>query len=162
MEDEQRTRLVRQRAVAKASLTRMQRYLETGEHKLNQLQVRYEELPNILSKFEAVQTELESSEDFDHSADREVFEEQYYYVKEKFMELMYPENLLKPADNISAHNSSSGSAHTSHLAKSNRSTQTVNPSTTYQVKLPSLELPSFDGTISKWLHFRDTFDSLII
>jgi hypothetical protein len=30
------------------------------------------------------------------------------------------------------------------------------------VKLPSIQLPSFNGTTSNWLHFRDTFDSLII
>jgi hypothetical protein len=28
--------------------------------------------------------------------------------------------------------------------------------------LPSIELPSYDGTASKWLHYRDTFESLIV
>jgi hypothetical protein len=115
-----------------------------------------------LSKFEAAQIELElSSVEIDYSLVREVFEEQYYYVKEKFMELMYPENLFRPADNFSAHNSRSGSAHSNNAFKSNQSTLTVNQPATCQVKLPSVELPSFDGTISKWLHFRDTFDSLV-
>jgi len=30
------------------------------------------------------------------------------------------------------------------------------------VKLPSIQLPTYDGTISTWLHFRDTFESVII
>jgi hypothetical protein len=51
-----------------------------------------------------------------------------------------------PADNASEHNS--GSTHPTHNSN--------------LVKLPSIELPSFDGTVSKWFHFRDTFDSLII
>ena len=65
MDEERRKQLIRHRAAAKASLTRFQKYIDSGECKVNQLQIRY-------------------------------------------------------------------------------------------------ELPSFDGTVSKWLHFRDTFDSLII
>jgi len=55
MESELRKKLVRQRAVAKSSLTRLQNFIDTGERKLHDLQVRYEELSNILSKFETAQ-----------------------------------------------------------------------------------------------------------
>jgi hypothetical protein len=37
-----RQQLVRQRAVAKGSLTRMQKFIETGDRKLNDIQVRFE------------------------------------------------------------------------------------------------------------------------
>jgi hypothetical protein len=77
-----------------------------------------------------------------------LFEEQYYHVKARFMELLYPEDIHPLANNLSAHNSSS-STHSTHASSSH-------------VRLPSTELPSFDGTVSKWFHFRDTFDSLII
>jgi hypothetical protein len=55
MDDQQRKRLVWQRAVAKSSLTRMQTYINAGERKIHDLQVRYEELPNILCEFKAAQ-----------------------------------------------------------------------------------------------------------
>jgi len=55
----QRARLVRQRAVAKAFLTRMQSFIDTGERKINDIQVMFEELPNIYNKFETAQCELE-------------------------------------------------------------------------------------------------------
>jgi len=48
MDEERRKQLIRQRAPAKASLTRLQKYIDSGERKVNQLQIRYEELPLIV------------------------------------------------------------------------------------------------------------------
>jgi hypothetical protein len=42
-----RQQLIRQRAVAKASLTRKLTFIETGDRKLNEMQVRFEEHSNI-------------------------------------------------------------------------------------------------------------------
>jgi hypothetical protein len=84
MEADQRKRLVRQRAVAKSQLTWLQKFIESDEQKVNDLQVRYEELPNIFCKFEAAQGELELSEDDDHFDAREAFKNQYYQVKARF------------------------------------------------------------------------------
>ena len=147
MDERRRKQLIRQRAAAKASFTRLQKYIESGDRKFNQLQIRYDELPVIVSEFKVAQSELETLDDQDHEADRAQFEEQYFDVKEKFMELLYP----KHANNLSDSPASS---------RSSRSTQSTHNSS--YVKLPSIELPSFDGTVSKWYHFRDTFDSLII
>ena len=69
MEPNRRQQLIRQRAVAKSSLTRMQTFIETGERKINDIQFRFYELPNIFNKFETAQTELELSDDSDHSID---------------------------------------------------------------------------------------------
>jgi len=69
MDSSRRQQLVRQRAVAKSCLTRMQTFIETGDRKLNDIQVRFEELPNIFNKFEAAQSELELSDDTDHSVE---------------------------------------------------------------------------------------------
>jgi len=49
--DALRRQLVRQRAVSKGSLTRMQTFIETDDLKLNEMQVRFEELSNIYYKF---------------------------------------------------------------------------------------------------------------
>jgi hypothetical protein len=54
-----RKRLITQRAIAKASLTRFHKFIGSGDIKVNELQVRYEELPNTFIKFETAQTELE-------------------------------------------------------------------------------------------------------
>jgi hypothetical protein len=83
MDADIRSQLFRQRAVAKGMLTRMQNFTETGDHKLNEIKVRYEELPRILNKFETAQNELECSDDKDHSSNRQKFEYQYYQVKTK-------------------------------------------------------------------------------
>jgi len=84
MDSSHRQQLVRQRAVANSCLTRMRTFIETGDRKLNDIQVRFEELPNIFNKSEAAQSELELSDDIDHSVDRQQFEEQYFEVKAKF------------------------------------------------------------------------------
>ena len=148
MDEERRKQLIRQRAAAKASLTRIQKYIDSGDRKFNQLQVRYDELLVIVSKFEVAQNELETLDDQDHEGDREQFEEQYFYVKERFMELMYPNHVK----NLPGSPASSRSSSSTQLTHNNSS----------YIKLPSIALPSFDGTVRKWFHFRDTFDSLII
>jgi hypothetical protein len=74
MDSTQRQQLIKQRGIAKASLTRIQTFIKTGDRKLNDNQVRFEELPNLFNKFEGAQSELELSDDADHSGEREVFE----------------------------------------------------------------------------------------
>jgi hypothetical protein len=67
----------------------MQTFIETGD-KLNNIQVRFDELPKIFNKSESAQNELELSDDTDHSVDRQQFEDQYFEVKAKFNELLHP------------------------------------------------------------------------
>jgi hypothetical protein len=147
MEEEQRRRLIKQRGVAKASLTCVQKYIDSGEHRIHELHVRYDDLPNIFCKFEAAQNELELQDDVDHFSEREAFQEQYYKVRAKLTELMYPGDIKSPANSHPARSNSSSLTHSTHNSS---------------FKLPPIELPSFDGTVSKWFHFRDTFDSLVI
>jgi len=85
----------------------------------------------------------------DHSSDRELFETQYYEVEAKFIELLHPADVQgRSADNDSEH----GSNHSIGSIRASKS----------HLKLPTIQLPSYDGTVSTWLHFCDTFDSLII
>ena len=100
MDSAHRKKLVRQRTVAKSSLTRLQSFIDVSECKLHDLQVRYEELPNIFCTFETAQNELEISDDNDYSLDRESFEQQYFQVKAKFIELLQPADTQgRSADN---------------------------------------------------------------
>jgi hypothetical protein len=171
MDAAQRQRLIRQRAVAKAALTRIQSFIERGDRKLNDIQVRYDELPNIFCKFENAQNELELSDDADHSADRQQFEDQYFNVKARFHELLHP--AVEPLQ--SSHSSPQGSMST-HSNQTPRSTHTsVRSSTSRQsdqaprshtgsshISLQSISLPTFAGDTCTWLHYRDTFEALLI
>jgi len=140
--------LTKQRTVAWGTLTRIQHYIEAGEHKINEVQVRFNKLSDIFNRYDTAQSEMKLLDETDHSGDRELFENQYYEVEAKFIELLHPADNQGQLDNTSEHGSDYLTELT-HVSKSH-------------VKLPSIQLPSYDGTISTWLHFRDTFDSLII
>ena len=152
MEAIQCTQLIGQCAVAKASLTRMQTFIETGDRKLNEIEVRFEGLPNIFNKFETAQSELELSDDTDHSVDGQHFEDQCFEVKAKFNELLHPV--------VNPHSSNQSSPHTSLLGHSNHSPRSHSSNT--HIKLPTIALPTFEGDTCSWLHFRDTFEALMV
>jgi len=69
MEAIQRQQLIRQLAVAKYSLRRMQTLIKTGDRKPNDIQVKFHELPKIYNKCETAQNELQMSDDTDYSVD---------------------------------------------------------------------------------------------
>jgi hypothetical protein len=151
MDSTRRQQLIKQRAVAKASLTRMQTFIETGDRKLNNIEVRFEELPNIFNKFKGAQSELELLDDADHSSEREVFENQYFEVTAKFNELLHPVvNQLRSRH--SSRSSSSKSRNTSPRSHANST----------HITLPVISLPAFDGDSCIWLQCRDSFRALIV
>jgi hypothetical protein len=67
----QRQRFIKQRAVARGMLTRIQNYIEAGDKKLNELQVMFNKLSDIFNRYDTAQIELELCDDTDHSGDRE-------------------------------------------------------------------------------------------
>jgi hypothetical protein len=136
--------------VVKASLSRMQTFIESGDRKIHEIQVRFDDLPNIFNKYDTVQSELELSDDIDHSEDRQQFELQYYEVKAKFNELLHPVDDF-PELKHSSH--SSESVHSDHPRRSQSSSN---------IMLPAISLPSFDGNTCSWMNFRDTFEALIV
>jgi len=64
----------------------MQTFIETGDRKVNEIQVRFDDLQGIFDRYDTAKNELELSDDTDHFGDRELFENQYYEVKAKFSE----------------------------------------------------------------------------
>jgi hypothetical protein len=69
----------------------MRSYIESTEHEVHELKVRFDKLRDIWSKYEKYQEELEGFDDTtDHSADRERFEHQYCYDEAKFNEVLTP------------------------------------------------------------------------
>ena len=134
MDAKRRTQLIRQRAVAKSALTRMQTFIESGDRKVNEIQVRFDDLQGIFDRYDTAQNELELSDDTDHFGDRELFENQYYEVKAKFSELLHPVIDTPQSRNSSLR--SSGSGHSNHTPRSHTSST--------HIKLPTIALPNFE------------------
>ena len=59
MDAARRQQLIRQRAVAKASLSRMQTFIESGDRKVNEIQVSFDDLQGIFNRYDTAQNELE-------------------------------------------------------------------------------------------------------
>jgi len=74
MDSTRSKQFIRQRAVAKSALTRMQTFIETGDRKVNEIQVRFDDLQGIFDRYDTAQNELELSDDTDYFGDRELFE----------------------------------------------------------------------------------------
>jgi hypothetical protein len=85
MDAKRRTQLIKQRAVARGMLSRIQSFIESGERKINEIQVRFNKLPDIFNRYDSAQSELELSDDTDHDSNRELFEAQYFEVEENSM-----------------------------------------------------------------------------
>jgi hypothetical protein len=130
----------------------MQNFIETGDLKVNEIQVRFNKLPDIFNKYESAQDELECLDEADYFVDREVFESQYYQVEAKFNELLHPvvdpprSRHSSPRSSLSGHSNTSPSSHASSS----------------HIKLPVIALPTLEGDTCSWLHFRDTFEALIV
>ena len=133
-------------------LSRIQNFIEAGDHKINEIQVRFNKLPDIFNRYYTAQREMELTDNTDHTSDRELFENQYYQFKAKFNELLHP--VVDPP--LSRHSSQ----HSSLSGHSNNSPR-LHASSAH-IKLPVTALPTFEGDICSWLHFRDTFEALIV
>jgi len=129
----------------------MQSFIDIGERKINDIQVRFDELPNLYNKFETAQCELELSDDTDYSLYRQQFEDQYFRVKAKFNEVLYP--VVEPPRSRHSTPRSSFSGTSNNTRRSHVSSH---------IRLPTNALPTFEGNTCSWLHFRDTFETLIL
>ena len=113
--------------------------------------MRFNKLPDIFNKYESAQDELECLDEADCPLDREEFENQYYQVETKFNELLHPVIDSPPSRHSSLRSSLSGN--TNKSPKSHVSSH---------IKLPTIALPTFEGNTCSWLHYRDTFEALIV
>lgn len=104
-----------------------------------------------------IQDELDVLDSSDHSEDCDAFEKHFFYVKAKFNEILHP--VVEPLK--SRHSSGNSSQHSAHTV--NRSVQSGSShSRTSHIKLPVIELCTFDGSICEWMSYKDTFEALII
>lgn len=150
MTEECEKELIRKRGSLKGRVTAFYNHLsadyELSPTDVSELQLRIGKLESIFDQYDEVQLKLEcmSENPSIHDQDRISFEELYYKSVAKAQHLV---NELAPKSHCgSDHNSS-------HTIKSNNNNQLV--------KLPTIQLPKFNGSYHDWLEFRDTFISLI-
>ena len=51
-------------------LSHIQNFIEAGDHKINEIQVRFNKLSDIFNRYDTAQNGLELSNETDHSGDR--------------------------------------------------------------------------------------------
>ena len=56
MENTRQQQLIKQRAVARGMLSRIQNFIETGDQKTNEIQVRLNKLPDIFNRYDTAQS----------------------------------------------------------------------------------------------------------
>jgi len=129
----------------------MQTFIEAGDRKPNEIEVRFDELPSIFKKFETAKNERDCSGDTDHSIDRQQFEYQYCYVKASFNEFLH--FIVSPPRSRHCSPGSYPSDHGNNVSRSH--------SGSTHIKLPIIKLSTY-GNACSWLHLRDTFEAMIL
>ncbi|XP_030763274.1 uncharacterized protein LOC115887891 [Sitophilus oryzae] len=151
--------LKNKRRVIKAALTRFENYFNLKKslenlpfEEVEQLKNRLLKATTFLDDFNDVQMSIENldpefDKNFDsHSEQRENFENQFYRITSEAKK--YLDNIITKQN--------------AELNSQNvQQTGTDNNMTFASIKLPQINLPTFDGAHDQWLYFRDTFRSLI-
>ncbi|XP_056643852.1 uncharacterized protein LOC130449836 [Diorhabda sublineata] len=140
--------LLIKRPSIKGSLTRFKNFydkLDTDNPDILQLEIRLNKLEINWEQFCDIQSQIEEDNFETENLKRQNFEDEYYNCISLAKGLIdsYRQEIRKS----SSSSSSSGS--------SLRSNKLSN------VKLPTINLPCFDGNYSQFLYFKDTFKSII-
>jgi hypothetical protein len=143
--------LIKSRGALKARLTKfvsMVDELNQENPNFDQLQVRFEKFKNLESEFDNVQKQIEFEVD-----EGDALDEQINYREE--FENNFSAAVARVNTILNAAKSETPNANTRH------SNQSVTNSNFVPVALPTMSLPSFDGSWEQWLSFYQRFDSLI-
>lgn len=148
-------KLVRQRVSIKGRLTKFKEHVDAfkSEKELSLVQIRelnlwLEKCQSLFSSFDNVQTDIENiCEDVEiQIKERDLVESKFVNVISEMQGLIESN---KPKADFDTCSDSKGSSSSGHGKINNN------------IKLPTINLPTFDGNYLNWLEFRDTFDSLI-
>ncbi|XP_076225075.1 uncharacterized protein LOC116434182 [Nomia melanderi] len=140
--------LISERGTFKAALTRFRNFFRDSANTtaIGSLKKRLEANTQLFDNFNKIQTKIEmmvigTDAEAAHTSEREAFETAYF-------------DLIDEVE--------------THIKKFNvrdRRETPVSPATTsngiINVRLPTMQLPLFDGNYSDWIKFRDTFTALI-
>ena len=140
MDPKDKSLFVRARGVAKASLTRIDNYVNSfrPSGSINAITFRLEDLPRIRQKFEDAQDQLELNDSESHEDARAEFETLYYDLWDRM-------SILTDKFNAQVDQCSVSSGRVKR-----------------ELKLPTINLPSFGGNILEFRHFYDIFSSLVV
>ena len=173
--------LIIKRGVVKGKLTRFSTFLKENPTS-SQIQTRLNKIKLLLDQFDEIQLQIELlDKETNYTLDRETFENEYFTiialaeeimsVDEKAIRELYSDGngqkespLSSPAtsarSNSKASEPTNNSPPISPVPNTKSSIQkTANVQT--NVKLPQINLVTFDGTCSQWLYFKDSFNALI-
>lgn len=139
--------LIQKRKTIKSNLTRFANYVANLGDTINltELKMRFEKAEPLLSEFENIHAEiiiLEENSDV-HFKELETFETQYFDILSKAKDRIMKDEQVKTTANAVQSNSDE-----LIMLKS-------------QVKLPKLNMPTFDGNLDNWLSFRDSFNLIV-
>ncbi|CAH2227306.1 jg21693 [Pararge aegeria aegeria] len=139
--------LVKQIGILKGRLTKLSAYVTSFENQLldrskrAELNLRVQGAANLLSEFNQVQMKLDGvlpeSDSEEQLEERECFENKYY-------------SIIAQANCVIGNDSTPSSGRSECLGNTHQA-----------VKLPTINLPSFDGSYEQWLDFKNTYVSLV-
>ncbi|XP_047517388.1 uncharacterized protein LOC125057652 [Pieris napi] len=144
--------LIKKRSSYKGQVTIFNGFLSSfespsppDERDYEELELRIKRFDALYNKFDEVQTRLECLQDDESQVfgEREEFENRYYKAlsnAQKILSNYKKSHIPLPSD---------GDGSVIHSVK-------LNP-----VKLPTIQIPKFNGLFNEWIGFRDTFMSLI-
>ncbi|XP_031334025.1 uncharacterized protein LOC116164038 [Photinus pyralis] len=134
-----------QRKQLKSSLTRFHNYVTNFDHTkdITELKARLQRGESLLTDFELNLRELGGLEvDKDYSEELEEFEDKYFRI------ISTARNIIE--SRAESNVSSTGNSQTHSTSQSNK-----------LIKLPTMNLPLFDGRYDCWMNFYDIFEALV-
>lgn len=157
LQDSQELKELRfKRGQLKASVTRLQTTLNSlRSNQINPIDLRNRrtKLDQTWDTYDEVQTRIELiTEDIGESSasERKIFEESYYTALAKIDSLILPTITTNSVASSNSQQSTGSTIIQTEVRQSNN-----------DVRLPKVELPSFNGSYDSWSRFRDTFESLV-
>lgn len=136
--------LIRKRTTIKAKLTSFHSFLKKLENeptKCRELSIRLECAENLLTEYEDIQSQIEIMTKEIDVDERTKFEDSYYTIIA----------LGRQATSVGQQSTHS----TAPLAAD------ITAQTNSLLKLPNIDLPTFNGEYDQWVTFRDTFEAII-
>lgn len=135
--------LKRDRGILKSRLTRITSYMnDVNNHQnLTQIKVRYNSIEKILKEFEILKNNIVALIN-ETSSDLKELETLYFKEISRMYGLLYGQVTVPQVNQNDSLSSNVNSEHNN-------------------IRLPTIELVSFNGAFDKWLEFHDSFQSMV-
>ena len=152
MDSQTHKALVRKRAAVKARMTHIKKYIDSllDTIDMHDVNVRLQLLEKAWEEYNAVQDQLEYNDDEtqQHELDREAVTETYSELRARIDRMISEDRQARDVSSADSQKPRAMHKNGNCLAP--------------KIKLPSIEIPKFEGQITEFKHFYNTFNSLII